>query len=937
MGTTFWIDTTRKRLWNESGEVPLAPKPFALLCAFVERPGEILTRGELEQLVWPDVRVTDGVLRYTIRQLRQTLDDDTDAPGFLETVPRRGWQWIARVESGDQPGAKRIVPAGLPDATARVAADHPSNRIAGREEELNLLSEALERARAGEARLVVLVGEAGIGKTTLLHEFLRRSARRSDLLVTTGECVEHYGSEEPWVPVVEALERLVPVLGDARATALLRRDAPSWLAMLPGLTAPEESERLAPSTIGTTATRMLRQFSRFVEKITEERTLVLALDDVHWSDTASLELVAHLLHRPRPQRVLVVATLRPAEVAARPGPLPAILRDLEIRGWSEEVPLEGLSREAVGTYLERRLGVSDASDETSRVAEFVRKWTEGNPLFVVSVIDQLIGRGALRHDDAAVYFEPPPRGIEAPRTIRRLIEDELDRVTPQQRAILETSSLAGMEFSAATIAAGTHCPVEEVEAGCEELIGTGRFLRPRGEERWPDGTIASRYRFGHALYREILSDSLPAAKRARLHRDIGRRREEAWSGQTGGIAAELAHHFEQAGDLPRALQYFAQAGDGAARRYANREAAAYLKKALRLLAAQPESADRNTTELVLRLAVSVPLAATEGYASPDLAANLERLQTLTDPTSDSEGLLPVLLSVWSLHVVRADLAAAARIGDRLVAIAKNAMLPVSRLQAHRVVGHTCFYRGELARARDHLDAALRDYDVPSHEPLDYSFGDDPVVLALAYSAWLAWYVGEENPAVDFARRAVETSRRLEHPPSHALALAYAAVLHQLRNDPEQAQRTAEDLHALADEEGMPLWRSLGRIVRGWAWSTNGRDEAGLDELLAGLSEWEATGSDLGRPHFLGLAAEVLGRLGRTDEALALLDTAEEIVERTDQRVFEPECGVLRGEILHAGGRPGARRSLRTASRAARAQGARAVEARAEASLRAIDD
>lgn len=929
MGTSFRIDTARRRLWQGATEVALAPKPLAVLCAFVERPGEILAREDLEAKVWPDVRVTDAVLRYTIRQLRRTLGDDAAHPSFIATVPRRGWKLIAQVRVDADDGTRELTPCA-PDLGPHPADATP---IAGRDGELRRLGDALDCAHRGEARLVFLTGEAGIGKTTLLHEFLRRAADRRDTLVAAGECVPHYGSEEPYLPAIGALERLVAKVGETHAADILRRYAPAWLAQLPGLAAPEEQAQLAPTVLGTTAARMLRQFARAIEKFSTDHTVVLAFDDVHWGDAASLELISFLLHRPRPLRLLLLATIRPAEMANLPGVLVPIKRDLEIHGLSEEILLDGISRSAVEEYVAQRFRNDARADgQASGISAFVHRWTEGNPLFMVSVVDQLIARGVLREHDGALVLDSPPPALEAPSTIRRLIEEELDRVPPEHRAILETASVASMEFSAATVAAGAHTDVETVEQYCEALIESGRFLRAAGEDVWPDGTISSRYRFGHALYREILAEGLPAARRARLHREIGLERERAWGADAPRIAGELAHHFEQAGDGQRALGYFATAGDRAARRYANREAVAYLRKALRLLRAQPSSTERDDVELLLRLSASAPLAATQGYASADLADNLNRITALTRTTEATEASLPILLGLWSLHIVRGDLKEARKLGDRLVDIAATSEDRITHLQAQRVVGGTSFFAGEFPKARAHLEASLEGYDIAAHGPLDYSFGDDPVVLSLSYSALVLWFQGHADRALVEAEHSIAIGRALGHPPSLAFALSYAAILHQLRRDPARALPVVEELIALTEEEDVPLWFSLGRIVRGWAWSAEGRGDDGVAELRAGLHGWEATGADLARPHYVGLLAEALGVIGEVDEGLELLTTAGALIERTGQRAFEPERWRLEGELLQAAGRDGAVECYRRALRIARRLGAPALALRAAMSL-----
>lgn len=865
----YRLDVASERLWNERGEIPLQPKVLGVLVELVRNAGTLVTRERLNEALWPDVRVTDAALRYCIRQVRRSLGDSMAEPAWLETVPRRGWRFVGRVSRGTD-GVWILTPAGTPDDDAP---------FVGRGDELALLESWLGRARAGRRQTSFVSGEAGIGKTRLVAGFLARYADDPQTRTAYGQCIEHYGTGEAYLPVLEAVARLCE--GDEDGVALLRRHAPMWLAQLPSLTEPDERAALEATLAGATQERMLREGARLLEAFAAERPLVVWIDDLHWSDVSTLELLSLVARRSEPARLLVVGTYRPAEVAGEQQPLASLVRDLLRQGQCVELGLPSLDVAAVEEYLGRRCGT--ASDDGAALARVLHARTEGNPLFLVSVVDDLLARGLLVRDEHGWSLSGH---VEAPRTVRHLLESELDRLDAAERALLEVASLAGMEFSAAAAAAATGDTIGATEARCEALARRGRFLRACGNERWPDGTVASRYAFLHALHRDVLAARLPAARRSEAHRAIGLRKEAAWA-EPGEIAAELALHFEVAGDAERAVRYLGQAGERAARRYANPEAAGYLRQALGVLATVPTGPTRDAQEIRLRLALSVPLAATLGYAAPELAANIERIRALHRDLAESPDRVTVLLGLWSLHVLRAELSEARALGESMLHIAERAAEPRLDLQAHRVMGHTLFYTGELRAAGEHLDLALSHHDPRRPRRLDFTAGDDPIVLCLSYGAWTHWFRGRPERALARIGEAVAQADALAHPPSQAFAMSYAAVLHQLRREPAQARRAAEAVLALAEREGFFLWNALGLIVDGWARAAEGVVD-GIGRMQQGLAAWELAGARLGLPHFGCLLADAYLSAGRLDEADALLARLATDIRDSGQHVFEPE-------------------------------------------------
>ena len=526
----FRLDVASERLWRLAQPIPLRPKTFAVLRCLVEHPGQLCTKEALFEAIWPETAVTDVVLKVCIRELRHALGDNARHPQFIETVHGRGYRFIGSVSEAPQSEAPQDTsnrPAELQrPGVASVRMGAAPGPMVGREAEIAFLHQCLDRVWSGARQIVLVTGEAGLGKTTVVEAFVTQAGRRGEMWIGRGQCIEHYGAGEPYMPVLEALEQLCRMAGGQELIAFLAQQAPTWLVQMPWLLSRADLDKLQGATLGATRERMLREMAQALDVLTAERPLVLVLEDLHWSDYATLDLLSVLARRQASARLLVLGTYRPEEVLGKEHPLATLTQELHIHGHSQELPLTLLTKAAVGAYLTARLPGAAITDE---LVQCIHQRTEGNPLFMVNMVDYVTAQ-----DVTGVPVESrqlPARLVEAargmPESLRQMLERRFDRLRAEEQRLLEVGSVAGNEFAAAVVAAGLDADVEQIEAGCEGLARRGQWLQSRGQSVWPDGTVSTRYGFIHALYQQAVYNRIPAARRLRLHWRIGERLEAA--------------------------------------------------------------------------------------------------------------------------------------------------------------------------------------------------------------------------------------------------------------------------------------------------------------------------------------------------------------------------------------------------------------------------
>ena len=907
----FRLDLASHELWRGGERLTLRPKPFAVLSYLATHAQRLVPRAELVQAVWPDTHVGEGLLRGYVRDVRTVLGDDPAAPRFIETVARLGYRFVALVRRSDRPVFDDGGNGASHDADSR-----PSNAV-GRAAELLELEHRLTAALAGTRQVVFVTGEPGIGKTTLLDSFVARAVASRELWTARGQCVEHFGAGEAYLPLLEALGHLCRMPRCEQVVATLARHAPTWLVQMPALIADAELETVQRRVQGATRERMLREFAEAVEVLTALQPLLLVLEDLQWSDDSTLDSLSSLAQRRGKARLLVLCTYRPAAVIPGGHPLAAIKQELQLHGQCDELAMPPLDVAGVAQYLACRFPRQRFPGE---LAGAIHRATEGNPLFAVNLVDDLVARGVLAEHDELWQLDAQladvGRGV--PDTLREMVERQLERLEPETRRVLEAASVAGGEFSTATVAAALEETEERVDEWCEGLAARGPFLRECGFDALANGTVAGRYAFLHALYQQALYERLALARRVRLHRRIGEWEESAYGVRVHEHAAQLAVHFERGHEQRRAIHHLEAAAQNAMRKHAYREATALLERALGLLDALPDAAERERKELALRMALGTPLLMTRGYAAPEVEQVYARAHELSRHMQDSLELVFALAGLFRFFFVRAKLQAARELGDQVLRLAESRD-PSLLAVAHSMVALPALSAGDFATARAHLEQGVALYDFERHRSLALQYGDDPALTSLAFLSILLWFLGEPDRALERSREARALAERLGVPYSRAFAWSFATWIHVRRGEAAAAQACSETLIALATEQEFPFFVAEGTIFRGWALAEQGEGASGIEEMRRGLAAHRAAGVEMGRPSHLALLAEAYGRAGRTDEGLVLLDEALTTAAATEERSCEADLLRLKGELL-----------LQTAKRTARKA---AIEADAEAALR----
>ena len=916
----FEVDAAEHRLLRDGEPVAVTHKAFTLLAELLRRPGRLITKAELFETVWAGRVVTDAALSRVIRELRVALGDDAATPRYIATAHGLGFRFVAVVAMQGSPPAAALAP----DAQANAV---PDGRLVRRDAELAVLDQALADARLGKRRVVFVTGEAGIGKTALVEAFIERHAAGADLCWAQGRCIERYGTGEAYLPMLEALEGLARQTGAAALRGVLARYAPAWLALLPWLAHDTDPARLQRNP-AITPDRMLREIAQALEVLATERPVVLWLEDLHWSDPSTLAVVSFLAGRREPARLLLAATFRPGDAHAAETPLPGLVSQLRQRKQAHELALQRLDADAVEAYLALRFN-SVRSDTLRELAAFVHQRTEGNALFTVAVVDDLLRRGLLEPSRDGCRLTAPlaELGDVLPESLRHLVHDEIDRLSDADRRLVEAAAVAGVDFSAAAVAAALQTDTSTVEDRCTRLAEQGRLLRGRAATTWPDGTVASGFGFLHALYWRGTDERVPEGRRADWQRRIGLAQERAYGTQLGMIAAELAMRFEAGRDAERTVRYCRLAAAGALARCAYQEGIDHLRRALAALPRLPP-AQQPREELDVLLPLGAALMTVQGYASAEVEATYQRALTLCHACGGPADLDRIQRGLWNVWFSRADLARARATAEALLARASAQADEGLVFDALAKLGHTCLHSGDFTDAQAHLERAL----AMSEATVGAAFRRESPRL-LAYLSWVLWYLGEPTRALDCSARSLALIGTDTSVHTRVLLLGHASWVGWLRGEVREAAAFGEQQVALSVEHGLTYWRVWGEFMVGLAAAHEGRVAEGTAAMRAATQTMRRLGTVVGTTSWLYLLAEVELSAGRIDAARAALSGSTDLIVCASRARNAAETARVEGELALAedgatGGRAGAEQAFAAALQIARAQGAHSLELRA---------
>ena len=913
----FRLDVRDERLWKETQELKLRRKPFAILRYLTSHPLRLVTQEELVEAVWGKIAMSESLLRTHVADLRRVLGDD-----LIETVVGRGYRFLREVEA-ERPLAP---PRGREAAAV-------AGKLVGRDREMALLEDVFGRVLCGRRQVVLLLGEAGIGKTTLADDFLARVAAPQGALTARGACVEQFGRGEAYLPVLDAVAALCRGPEGAHVVEVLKQHAPTWVAQLPALVSDDAMDALRLRTQGATQARMLRELAEALDVFAAARPVVLVLEDMQWSDPSTADLIAMLGGRRDAASMLVLATCRPADLPRGEGLAKAVAQ-LEVHKQAISIHVESWSDASVGDYLRQRFPESRLPSE---LAVTIRRMTGGNPLFASAVVDDLESRKmvALVGGRWRLLAETKDVASHLPDTARKLIDIQIDRLRPDEQRVLEAASIVGVDFVVGSVAHALAGPADDVEAVCESLASGGQFLQFAGTERWPDGTLQSHYSFVHALYREAACARVPGAVGRVWHRRIADGLEASHRDDRDALCAELAVHFDEAHAFGRAIGYYCAAGERALKRFGRAEALAHFGRARALIPRLQASGESDRMELRILKHLGSTIIAVRGFRSENLKQTLDRTLHLARELGDDRTALAAILGLQRFHLLEGRLRAVEQYDADLAEVLARLADPIARAEAAVMLHSARLHRGHIEVARRPLKDACKVLDDAG---LDSAQSVNAPVVGLwsTHLVMLEWLGGAPDTAVAAAARMIERATALGDPIYVAAALAVAALVHRLRREPQPTLELARRALDVSREAGLPLWQGRAMSLYHWAATALEPESAPLHfEALSSGLEPLLTAGPYSRPAMSISVVEVFAQAGQEGAAMREIDQTLAYVEESDERVWESELHRLRGALLKEKDPVSARRSFEKAYEVARAQGAKAFELRAALSIAAF--
>ncbi|MBI3795554.1 MAG: AAA family ATPase, partial [Deltaproteobacteria bacterium] len=699
----FRLWPAQRQLWKEEKQLALRATPLAVLTYLAQHPDCVVSLEELRRAVWGPTYVSRTAIRVCVREIRQALGDAAATPRYIETVGRQGYCFIGyrgTEFAGDRGRSGAVRHQEL--ATENLSQNEP---FVGRQRELAQLRQGFVQAQQGQRQVVLVSGEPGIGKTTLITQFVTQLPATAAVWVGHGQCIESYGQGEAYLPVLEALGRLGRELGAEQLTAVVQQHAPTWLAQLPALVDVAAHRDLQRHVTGATQERMLRELCDALEVLTATQPLLLVLEDLHWSDTATLAWLAAVARRPDPARLFVLGTYRPADVIAHSHPLRGLVQELRTHRLCREVRLNPLSGDEVREYVRLRLASTAAADE---LGLYLYQRTDGNPLFLTASVDSLIQQGLVVEDQGHWVVRGDLAAIAntVPEDVQQLITNQIEALSAAELLLLAVASVSGVSFTAAGVAAGGRQELELVGAACERLAQRGQVIEGGRLEEWPDGTLTARYSFRHALYQEVLYARLGSLQKVQLHRLIGARKEAAYQGHEAALASELAVHFARGRAPGKAVRYYQLAAQQALQRSAYQEALRHCQAGLVLLPELSEAPDRVQHELALRISLITVLTATQSYTGDELAQHLQRAWELCQDANDIPRRVAVLVGLTRTHLLRADRAETEELAEYERRLLEQGQNPDLALRLHAQLATTETARGAHDRVQQHAAQVL---------------------------------------------------------------------------------------------------------------------------------------------------------------------------------------------------------------------------------------
>jgi predicted ATPase/class 3 adenylate cyclase len=760
--------------------------------------------------------------------------------------------------------------------------------LVGREQEIALLVERWAQVKEGVGQVVLLSGEAGIGKSRLVQVLTEQVASEPQAWLTPCQC-SPYHQHTALYPLIDLLERVVLRFERAESPPhklsklegfVVQYGLPlaETVPLLAALLSLPLTAEYAPLSVEPAKQKQmtLHALLTILLRIAAQQPVLFVMEDLHWVDPSTLELLRLLVDQGPTTRILALLTCRPD--FSPPWTGRAHLTQVTVPRLPQRQAVEVIHQVAHGKVL------------PSEVVEQIVAKTDGVPLFVEELTKMVLECSLLQEWDDRYELTSPLPPLAIPATLHDSLMARLDRLATV-KGLAQLGATLGREFSYELLRAVLPWDEATVQRGLHQLV-EAEFLYQQG---LPPQTT---YVFKHALIQEAAYQSLLKSTRQQYHQRIAQVLEAQFPETVETQPELLAQHYTEAGLSAPAVAHWQRAGERALQRSANVEAVSHVTRGLDVLQALPETRERAQQELALHLTLGPALGSIKGPMAPEVERVYIRACELGRHVGDTPQRFPALWGLWYCYHAGGQYQRARALGEELLGLAGQLQDPLLSLEAHRALGNTLSFRGEVGLAYTHAQHGLALYDPQQMRAHALRYGQDSGVACRLFGALCLWMLGYPDQARQWNEVALTRAQGLSHAYTLAQTLLFSSILHQWRGEASTAQERVEALLALCAKHGFAMYRLWGTVLRGSVLTAQGQWGEGLAQMREGLATWRTRGLiTLFWLWFHALLAEACGRAGQVEEGLSVLEEALEALPTAEDHFYEAEVYRLNGELL----------------------------------------
>ncbi len=814
-----------------------------------------------------------------------------DTPVLFESIVMR----MLEKEPDERPSAKELlsvlsgplhrpVNASLPEVKLSL------RRVIGRKKELSELQAAFRGAAAEQGYLICVTGEPGQGKTAVVEEFLIGLAATREALIGRGRCSERLAGAEAYLPILETLDSLLNGAEREFVARAMKSLAPTWYALIAPAAATQQT--------GTPSQEKLkRELGALLAELSRQRPTVIFLDDVHWADISTVDLLSYLGTKLDRTRLLIIASYRGPELRTNNAAFLKLQWELQSRSRCRELALDFFSTGEIRELIQLEYG---ANRFPAEFAQAIHRRTEGNPLFVVDLLRYLRERrGIVLQDDVWILSGSLAETLSGlPETIRSMLQRKIEQLAERERRLLMAASVQGADFEAAVIAKALDADPAQIDEALAALERSSDFVAFVEEHEYPNRTLTSRYSFVHALYQNAFYAALLPAQRILLSKTVAETLLDFHGSQAGKIAAQLAFLFEAARDFDRAADQYQTAAQNALMLFANHEAETLARRGLQVVGSLPESETRSRKELALQKALAAALRNLQSHSGLEVGATLRRVNELARELNDEPTLFSVHYGLAWSHHTHQEFPKALEQAKQCLRIAERSQNSALIAAALLVLGDIATHQGRLRESREHLQGAWSHYDASNAALYVRMIGSDPGVHAQGALGQVLGQMGFPDQGKACLRESIDLGRRTQNPIARAVSLLCAILSFKHFREEEILRKSSEELAVVCLENELhSSMLYFAKFGAGWALALGGKAADGLSKIEEAIAGALAVGLTYGIPMLAYGKAEVMHLAGHAEGACKFLTEQITAAEQCGQLFYIPDLYRLKGEIL----------------------------------------